>query len=190
MSSLNNKEFINSIFVRAWVGIFMENKSVTNEEIIMRMIDKNEGVILEKCLELKDFKNLTWDKDQNNMLQYSILKLKNDSFDVLLKEEKNLDYQNVNGTTALIMATYDCNWYIMTELLNKGANPDIQNLNGSTAAHVACYNDDQKGISILISHKADLDIKKRHGIRPLGVAIKYGNLGLAKTLMSLGYGLE
>ena len=153
-STTQNTSFLYGISEEAlanrllYIGI-----SDDNLETCIEAIDK--GVNIDKFGENLSIKDSSNHKETNPLLsamgwqQYSISSY-------LIEKGAGVNYQNYNGTTALMLACKKCNKDITKLLLSSGANPDIKDKDNKTALDYAISSEyDEKALSEVINAFAD-----------------------------------
>jgi predicted FMN-binding regulatory protein PaiB len=103
-------------------------------------------------------------------------------------EEKhiNLNIQNSDGNTPLMIAVINNRVNNVSLLIQAGANLNIQNFEGNTALMLAVINNRVNIVSLLIRAGADLNIIGRNGVTPLMVATRNNNFGIMRDLIEAG----
>lgn len=94
----------------------------------------------------------------------------------------NLDSKNVQGDTALIIASPHSYLDIVKELLKYGADVNIKNKYGDTALIWASYKGNLDIIKELLKHNADVNIKNNDG----KTAFNYAKGKVKKYFISKG----
>jgi len=123
-----------------------------------------------------------------NALFYAILAEKGDNADIvyhLIKAGINPnEVDNVEGNTALIIATNKNMKDTVKCLLEFGANPNIQNLSGNSALHVAVINNSTSIdiIKLLIHYKANLELPNKENSNSLDLAVKLNKTNIYEIL--------
>ena len=96
--------------------------------------------------------------------------------DNLPDKEKNLNIQDENGNTALMLSLMymNDNYTLVKSLLDSGANVNLQNNNGQTALHLAAANENRaQCLDLLLEDQnADLSIQDIDGDTPLMYRVK------------------
>eukprot|EP01080_Neovahlkampfia_damariscottae_P006626 gene6626-10792_t len=112
-----------------------------------------------------------------SFLQFSLCHETSDEMkDYFLKHEKNVNYQNSMGETAVYLCCKNSNETCLKKLLEMGANPDIQDELGSTALHVACSSENENMIKLLLEYHANRFLVNDKGYIPIELTSKYKNL--------------
>lgn len=111
----------------------------------------------------------------------------------LIEEGVDIDVQNKNGYTALMLASWDSNKSSNIEtvqlLIQSGANLDIQNKNGYTALMIASRfsntSSNLETVKLLIQSGANLDIQNKNGSTAISILKqKYDNSIVSEVLKS------
>jgi ankyrin repeat protein len=125
--------------------------------------------LIEKCenLDVMDF-------DETNALMFIAHKGKSCQHLVekMVKKKANLDLQNRNGETALMIALKSDNNQMAEYLIEQGANLDLKDRNEQSVLHWACLNEKIKLVHLLIRKGADLNIKNKDGKTPLMLSLQ------------------
>lgn len=100
--------------------------------------------------------------------------------------EMEWDGRARNGNTALMLATYKKQAWLVRELLKKGARV---NQSGWTALHYAAYVGDDESIKLLLNYSAKLDALSPNGTTPLMMAAHGGQVSSVKLLLDYGASL-
>ena len=98
-------------------------------------------------------------------------------------EVVDIDEQNSNGLTALMLATIEGHTEIVDILIEAGADLNIQEEHGDTALMKAIYKKNIDIAEMLIDSGADLNIQNVYRDAPLIYAIKTENTDIAKLLI-------
>lgn len=93
---------------------------------------------------------------------------------VLLNIGADINIQNEEGNTPLILAVKKSKVYIIKILLNSGVDPNIQNEEGETALMFACRKS-VKMTEILLKYGADVNIQNKIGMTALMLIIQNPN---------------
>ena len=104
--------------------------------------------------------------------------------DLLLKKEVNINCQNSNGDTALMLAT-DLQDVDVFRLLINVEQIDIEksNLKGDTPLIVAASHDNKEIISTLLVRNADIYVKNKLGCNAVHVACISGNKEILQIIL-------
>lgn len=104
--------------------------------------------------------------------------------DLLLKQSVNVNWQNSNGDTALILATEMQNLVVFKRLIDvKNIEIEKSNLKGDTPLIIAAGRDNIEIISTLLTHKADIYAKNKLGHNSVHVACSSGNTNLLQVIL-------
>jgi ankyrin repeat protein len=76
----------------------------------------------------------------------------------LLQAGANIEYPDLKGNTALLLACGGRHLGAMDELLEKGANPNARDLQGRTALMLLCVLGEDEMVRILLKYKADISL--------------------------------
>jgi ankyrin repeat protein len=100
--------------------------------------------------------------------------------------DTEIDEQNNEGDTALIMAVKTRAWSTVELLLSYGVNPNIQNRVGKTALHAAAEIRSFSIVGILVKHGVNLDTKDMNGNTALMLSVKSNADGSVEQLIKNG----
>lgn len=103
---------------------------------------------------------------------------------MLVKDGANINYQDNNGKTALILASEHNQLEVAKFLLYNGATKDLSDENGNTALILASKNGHDKTANMLISNYVNIYAKNIYGEDALKVAIKNGHVNMVSLLLS------
>jgi len=104
----------------------------------------------------------------------------------LAREGSDIKYQNWNGETALILATYNGHLECMKALIKCGAELNRQNKHCQTALYVAAYSGYLECIKLLIENGADMNLKDKKGETALSTAAYRGYSDCVSILVKNG----
>ena len=97
----------------------------------------------------------------------------------------DINYQNKQGSTALMLASEGGHYHVVKLLLlNKGLNINIQNNNGGTALMFASLLGHHKVVQLLLSKDPDINIQSNNGVTALILSSRYGHHQVVKLLLS------
>ena len=97
---------------------------------------------------------------------------------------------NDDQTTALMMAAYRNNNYLVQILLEAGADPDLQDNQGTTALEWGIKHQNIAMVQGLLKSKVQLDLMDGEGHLPLTLALKLGNETIFHSLRRAGAALD
>ena len=104
--------------------------------------------------------------------------------DLFLKEEVNVNSQNSNGDTALILATDMQNVAVFEQLIGlRNVEIEKSNLKGDTPLIIAARHDDTEMINMLLAHEADIYTKNKLGHNSVHVACINGNINALRAIL-------
>ena len=101
-----------------------------------------------------------------------------------------IDAQDDEGDTALIIATINSDWRILELLLSYGANPDIQNNRGKTALIKGAEVNARYEVKVLVKNHANLDIQDVRGNTALIYCIFHNKDYILEELIGGGADLD
>lgn len=108
----------------------------------------------------------------------------------LLDRRAGVDFQSVNGTTALMAAALNSNQEMGLEkvelLIKRGSNLNIANSGGETALMLAAGAGKERIVKILLSKGAKIHLKNRAGETVMSYANRSGNRTIIELLKSRG----
>jgi len=118
-----------------------------------------------------------------------ILKENNIEIAKLLFEHANLDIQNHDGNTALIISILEDKEDFFNRLLEKDVNLNIQNNHGDTALIIAFCVGNVKMIDALIEKGAKLEIENNKGVNALHIAryVRYKHFNKLFKKVNINY---
>lgn len=97
-----------------------------------------------------------------------------------------IDYQDINGDTALHLFVSKNNLAAIYFLLTRGANSNLANTNNVTPHHISTYNNDLLSTNALLIWHANPNVTDVNGIAPLYYARLYNNSELVGLLTRYG----
>jgi len=95
----------------------------------------------------------------------------NPRIEYILKRGAKIDYQDVQGYTALIHAVKSRDLSVINGLLAYEANPNIQDNDGWTAAMHGVRENDPKVFRLLGKYKTDFNVVNKDGLTALAMAV-------------------
>jgi len=98
----------------------------------------------------------------------------------------DVNAQQPDGTTPLLLAVYCVDHDATAELLSRGAKPDVRNSLGATALSEAVNLADEKLVAMLLKAKADPNLGTEEGQTPLMLAARTGSLPIVELLVNAG----
>ena len=104
----------------------------------------------------------------------------------LIKQGADVNTQNRNGDTALILAVEGGNMTAIRLLIKKGADVNIQNEVGDTALILAVRRGNMTAVRLLIKKGADVNIQNEVGDTALMSAVRYRNMTAVRLLIKKG----
>ncbi|KAJ3642022.1 hypothetical protein Zmor_028486 [Zophobas morio] len=130
------------------------------------------------------------DKDKMNALHYALRSRKHNPNVVKLLIEKGIDVnvQDGNGKTALLLAGENGVYETAEMLLNSGASLNIVDNDKMNALHYASqsWKDNRDVIKLMIEKGIDVNVQDGNGKTALQLACKNGDYGIAKKLLNSG----
>ena len=102
---------------------------------------------------------------------------------LLLNAGADIDKQNNNGNTALILASLDNYVEIVELLLNAGADIDKQNNKGNTALFYASKDNNIEIVKLLLNADADIDKQNNNGDTALILSAMDNNREMVELLL-------
>ena len=104
----------------------------------------------------------------------------------ILNAGQNIDEQQANGNTALIIACMTGHDNIVQYLLERGANPNIANTAGNTALIMAVKLHFKNIVKMLLEHGANPNMRRKDGFTALMLAAMDNQLDMASELVKHG----
>jgi ankyrin repeat protein len=102
-------------------------------------------------------------------------------------DHAQLNALDLDGDTALIMASITGKSQMVPQLIRQGADPNIQNKNGCTALFLAAAKGNLEIVNQLLElGKAEVDLAERTNDSPLLIACQEGYLEVARALIDHG----
>lgn len=102
---------------------------------------------------------------------------------LLLDNGADIDLQDAEGKTVLMVALIKDKFDIFSFLLEHGANPNIPNNKGITVLHFAAYNEKEKFAKKVLEHGADINAKLPNGSTALMLACEKGDVFIVHLLL-------
>ena len=97
----------------------------------------------------------------------------------------DINYQNEEGNTALMLASEGGHYHVVKLLLlNKDINISIQDNNGVTAMMTACHNGHHQVVELLLSKDPDINIQNNDGWTAFMLASRNGHHRVVELLLS------
>lgn len=163
--------------IKSWNFSDIKDKNVQPVILMKQSID-NIG----KSYRLE--KGIIWVGPKYNMDSENSKKL-NLEIAKRLISQNNIDFQDNEGTTVLILATEWNNIKLVKYLIKAGANLELQNKYGKSALSIASYHGFTEIVKLLIKYNADLESTSNYGT-PLIMAINHDNKKIIKMLIEAG----
>jgi hypothetical protein len=104
----------------------------------------------------------------------------------LLDSGADINFQNIDGNTALMMASAWGYTEMGRLLLEKGADYNIRDNDGSTPLMIAAYEGDTEMVQLLLDKRADPNIRDNDGSTPLMIAAYKGDTEMVQLLLDKG----
>lgn len=105
---------------------------------------------------------------------------------MLVQAGADVNMQDFNGETALMMTILPRNYRYFYYLIRNGANVNEQRYDGFTALHIAVTQKREDFIYRLLEEHADFNIISKTGYSPLAFAMKYRFFEIAEILLKAG----
>jgi ankyrin repeat protein len=102
----------------------------------------------------------------------------------------NIDIQDKQGKTPLLLSVSGGHSNIAETLINAGADPDIQDFSGDTALIICAQNGDLKTTKALISARANLNLQNDYGDTALMLSCICKHTDIAKLLIKSGADID
>lgn len=146
------------------------------QEITTQILVNRTGVIMSR----------SW-RHGNTALHYSILKNLVESSKLLVAAALNIDVENANGETPLLIACMQGSYPLVEFILEKGADVNTCRRDGHSPLSAACEAGDVSIIRLLLERGAAVDGQARHtGRTPTFFACQRGDLDMMRLLLSHG----
>ena len=97
--------------------------------------------------------------------------------------QENLDIQDENGNTALILAALCGHVKCVEVLLQKGASADHQNKYGNTALILAALYGHVQCVEVLLQKEASVDHQNKYGNTALIATARGGHINIVRNLL-------
>jgi uncharacterized protein len=104
----------------------------------------------------------------------------------LLEQGVEVNAQDNDGATALMLASQNGHLNVVKALLEKGADVNAKANEGETALMVACDRGHMEVVKALLDKNADVNVKANGGTTALMVASTHGHLDMVKALLESG----
>jgi len=98
----------------------------------------------------------------------------------------NINEQNSEGWTALMIAATRNDTVIVQNLIDLGADLDMQNNNGYTASMLACKTEHEEVLALLINAGANINLRGIDNLNALEITIESESKNLVGLLMAAG----
>lgn len=145
--------------------------------------------MLKKCQYLLDCfadPNMTGAYNQSAIFDATINN-QHEIIDLLIKYGANVNAQNQEGNTPLIIACQNAQRQeSLFKLLKNGADIELANKNLETPLAIAIKSGNRQFVDIMIKYGSNLDAKDINGTTPLMLAAKYGQKETLRVLLSKG----
>ena len=103
---------------------------------------------------------------------------------ILFTTGANVNYQDTEGNTVLILASKKNHWDLIKMLAEiKEVKIDLANHNGDTALHIACANHFKPAVTTLLAYGASVECKNKIGHTPVFTACMFGNEQILHLLL-------
>ena len=147
--------------------------------VFMQNNDGNTALIFAVSANQIELANILLDYNANYANSIGVNTINNAGYkasDYARKYFKNLtdiNAQDSNGNTALILAVIHNQIELVKFLIKVGANIDKQNNDGNTALMFAASGNQSKIVNLLLNYNADVNIKNNKGYKALSYAKKF-----------------
>ena len=170
-------------------GANIEAVAYGKVNILHLCINANNFNMLQILLEHPAYKAVSikllasYDCFGNLPLHYTIKKdLTNASKYLIDKLPQTVEYKDIYGSTALMVATLNGNTHLVDYLCNMGAKVNEQNDIGQTSLHIAVVNENLPIITKLLGHGANPFFSDQESYTPFYIAISQKNQQITKVL--------
>ena len=130
---------------------------------------------------------VSYDEDMNFSFDESLLQAAEDgnidSVRLLLDIGTDVNYQNKDGWTALMVACQNGHYQVVELLLHNNADPNIQEEDGWTVLIFACENGHYQVVELLLHNNADPKVQEGDGWTALMFACQNGHYQVVELLL-------
>ena len=102
---------------------------------------------------------------------------------LLLKENADVNIQDKNGVTALMLASLNGHTHVVELLLKENADVNIKNKQGMTALNLASLKGHTHVVELLLKKNANVNIQDKHGVTALMLASLKGHTQIVELLL-------
>ena len=121
-------------------------------------------------------------EEKDKKLLEAVDKNELDEVEAALAAGANMNVKNIDGWTALIIASTNGHTKIVAMLLEKGADVNAKNNGGWTALHLASQDGYKKIVEMLLEKGADVNAKTNNGWTALKLASQEGHTAIVEML--------
>ena len=102
---------------------------------------------------------------------------------LLLKENADVNIQDKNGVTALMLASLNGHTHVVELLLKENADVNIKNKQGMTALNLASLKGHTHVVELLLKDNANVNIQDKNGVTALMLASLKGHTQIVELLL-------
>jgi len=111
--------------------------------------------------------------------------IKKEAFEILKKEDIDLDAKDIEGKTPLMYAVFNNDTEVIEAIIKRDVDVNSVDSVGRTALHWASYYGNEDALILLLQNKVDLSIKDTNDSTALDLARFEGHENLIEILESL-----
>ncbi len=157
----------------------------SKDNVISIVKENNVPALQEALIRREDINEVDLQTGETPLF-YAVRNGSNETLDILLENEANIEFTNKKDETALIVAVQNKNIYAIKQLLNKGASYKKKDKEGLTAFNYAIYSEDKSIIDLFYKVTNNVNIIDNKGDLPIEYYIKNKNVDMAKYILSKG----
>ena len=162
-----------------------------NDQNIVEKVRKEGREDMSRLLEQFNVFNITEEEEQlqlfsENLTIPIIEAAKTGNTEVvklLLKENVDVNVQDEEGVTALMIASENGHTQVVDLLLKANVDVNVQDEEGVTALMIASENGHTQVVEVLLKENADVNIQNKEGVTALMLASVNGHLEVVKCLL-------
>ncbi|BFZ23420.1 hypothetical protein BsWGS_26459 [Bradybaena similaris] len=186
-----SKETVVEAFLKC--GAFVDGKSGGGRTPLMIALSKNRSRRIVQMLLDHGAQSNVRDSKGNTPLLLAARANNTDNIVCLLEffkySKESLNAQSYDGSTALMVASKNCNPEVVKHLVSHGADVNITDVSGNTALLHAADNVGDKNVEVLttlISAGSDINFQNKAGFSPLMLAAENRKPNVVKLLINFG----
>ena len=181
--AIDQREFMYQVGVyEVYIGdqpILIEdyNHNFSFSHVLKNSIKTEDYILASFLIEIDVSRNV------NNSLHEAARDGNIDAVEVLLKKDLDINIEDENGETALMLASQNGHHQIVELLLKEHANINQQNENEWTALMIASHNGHHQVVELLFKEHADINTQNKNGWTALMIASQNGDFQVVKLLL-------